>query len=147
MTLTRKPPLNPHGRAPSADELDGLLAQFFRATVPEPWPSCPRPQPEAATVPQPQQLACCWMMRAPGRLALVAAVAGVVIGYLSLQSSFPDPTRAVVSPVLDLPQIGYLQPGLFLDRTESGRPVNGEIQPLSDPKKFLIRIEEVPVSK
>jgi hypothetical protein len=147
MTLPTKTTLDPHGRTPSTDELDGLLAQFFRSAVPEPWPPCPQPQSEMILVPGPRKPACCWMLPAPARMALVAAAAGVVIGYLSLQSSFPEATPAVSSQLPDLRQIGYLQPGLFLDRTESGREVNGEIKPLSDPKKFLIRIEEVPVGK
>jgi hypothetical protein len=73
-------------------EVDELLRRFYRAEMPDPWPAAPA----VATVSpsqerQPRRLTFGRFFRAPTRLALAAAVALLVIGYLALQTWFPEP--------------------------------------------------------
>ena len=61
------------------DDLEGLLRAFFRAEMPDPWPTLPAP----AAAPR----------RGPlgrSRLALAASVAFLLIGQLSLCGTLPD---------------------------------------------------------
>jgi hypothetical protein len=64
------------------DDLDTLLRRLFRAAMPKDWPAPPR-LPEAPR-PRPRP----WY-RQPSRLALAAAVAFFLLGYLALASLFP----------------------------------------------------------
>jgi len=76
--------------APSTDEVDELLRRFFRAEMPGEWPAAP----VVEVAPRPRVLprrTVVRFFRAPARLAVAAAVALLVIGYLSLQAWFPEP--------------------------------------------------------
>src|SRR5262249_38341060 len=64
--------------------LDDVLRDFYRSEMPEPWPALNAPaRPEPMK--RPQRL----RFRALSRLALAAAVAFLLIGYLALASLFP----------------------------------------------------------
>ena len=147
MTYSTRPPVNPRLVLVGLDEVDGALRQYFRSAMPEPWPAAPRVA-EEKTTPEPRRLTLVRFFRVPVRLAVAACVALLVIGYLALQSWFPDP-QPVTGPQVDSPAIGLrpLSPGHSLDRTKSGRPVGVEVQPASKAKSQIIVIEELPAKK
>src|SRR5262249_29702899 len=70
---------------PSGDELEGMLRSFFRAEVPDPWPTMKFPEP-AVKLHKPRRST--WLRIGP-RLAIAASVAFLLIGYLALGSIFP----------------------------------------------------------
>jgi len=70
---------------PSSDELDGMLRSFFRAEVPDPWPTMKFPEP-VVKLHRPRRSA--WLRIGP-RLAIAASVAFLLLGYLALGSIFP----------------------------------------------------------
>jgi hypothetical protein len=70
---------------PSGDELDGMLRSFFRAEVPDPWPTMKFPEP-VLKLHKPRRST--WLRIGP-RLAIAASVAFLLIGYLALGSIFP----------------------------------------------------------
>jgi hypothetical protein len=70
---------------PSSDELDGMLRSFFRAEVPDPWPTMKFPEP-VVKLHKPRRSA--WLRIGP-RLAIAASVAFLLLGYLALGSIFP----------------------------------------------------------
>jgi hypothetical protein len=89
-------------RGERSDDLDQLLRRFYRAEMPDPWPAPPTP----AEAPRPLRE----LPRRPfrwhqPRLALAAAVALFLIGYLWLQSAFP-PSPAQVDERTPGPTIG-----------------------------------------
>jgi len=65
------------------DELDGLLRAYFRAEMPDPWPSAP------GAAPRLRGQAPCWR-RYHGRLALAAAVSFFLVGSFLLTQSYPE---------------------------------------------------------
>ena len=128
--------------------MDGALRQYFRAEMPEPWPAAPRVADEETARPERRRWSLGRFVRVPTRAAVAACVALLVIGYLALQSWFPDP-QPFAGPQVDSPAIGFrpLSPGHSLDRTKSGRPVGVEVQPASKAKSQIIVIEELPAKK
>jgi hypothetical protein len=73
------------------EDLDGLLRQFFRAEMPEPWPAAPplpQPRPRPAVSPRKRTAGRPWF-RFSTRFAVAASVALLVIGYLALAGRFP----------------------------------------------------------
>ena len=70
---------------PSSDELDGMLRSFFRAEVPDPWPTMKFPE---AVVKLHKPRRSTWLRIGP-RLAVAASVAFLLLGYLALGSMFP----------------------------------------------------------
>jgi len=89
-----RPPVNPRFSSPPSDELDGLLRQFFRSQLPSPWPEAPQVSCEQKTIATPGKLGHTGFFRPRMRLAVAACVAFLVIGYVGLQSWFPDPKPA-----------------------------------------------------
>ena len=70
---------------PSGDELDGMLRSFFRAEVPDPWPTMKAP-PAVVKFEKPRRST--WLRIGP-RLAIAASVGLLLVGYLALGSIFP----------------------------------------------------------
>jgi len=62
--------------------IDSLLARFFRAQMPHPWPEC-----EASAQARPTPLSR--RSRALGRFALAASVFLFFLGYFTLSGYFP----------------------------------------------------------
>jgi hypothetical protein len=93
----------PPGPAQPADDLDGLLRNFFRSEMPDPWPAPPsvtaagRPAERGARPTVSRR----WF-RHGGRFALAAGVLFFLLGYLALTSAFPrhTPSRPTVPPVI-----------------------------------------------
>jgi hypothetical protein len=140
MTMPTKPHL--HSRFTPSNDVDGLLTRFFQAALPEPWPVCPTPAAETATMlPLPKSGSSRWVHIA-GRVAVAAAMAGLVVGYLGLQSSFPDP-RPDSHALGRGPGFAFrpLVPGLSIDQTKSGMPVTIEIKQMPDPKTKWLHLE------
>jgi hypothetical protein len=71
------------GRPP--ENLDSLLRRFFRSEMPRPWPVAPKVEAPAPRKVGPSRP---WF-RHSSRLALAAAVALFLIGYLILAGKFP----------------------------------------------------------
>jgi hypothetical protein len=102
MTYQTRPPVNPRFSSPPLDELDGLLRRFYRTQMPDPWPAAPRVASAEETPPSPRRVAVGRFFRPTLRVALAAAVAFLVIGYLALQGWFPDPSvKPASSQMLD----------------------------------------------
>jgi hypothetical protein len=95
-----RPPVNHRFAATRTGEVEELLRRFYRAEMPESWPAAPAVA--APTSGTPRRLAVGRFFRAPRRLALAASVALLVIGFLALQTWFPEPQPAseVGSPLL-----------------------------------------------
>jgi len=71
------------------DELDGLLRAYFRAEMPDPWPSAPG-------VARPLRAQASWWGRYHGRLALAAAVSFFLVGSFLLTQSYPEVNDSVI---------------------------------------------------
>jgi hypothetical protein len=78
-------PLTQGGPGRPPENLDSLLRRFFRSEMPWPWPVAPKVQTPAPRKLQPSRP---WF-RHSSRLALAAAVALFLIGYLALAGKFP----------------------------------------------------------
>src|SRR5262245_26600066 len=91
-------PLTQGGSARPPENLDSLLRRFFRYEMPRPWPVAPKVQAPTARKLQPSRP---WF-RHSSRLALAAAVALFLIGYLLLARKFPADKMAPSIP----PHIG-----------------------------------------
>jgi hypothetical protein len=91
MTSFNKTFLKPRLSSSSNDEVDDLLTRYFRTQVPRTWPPCPTPASEIATLQLPRKRTAGRLSRLTRRLAVAAAVAGLVVGYHGLQSSFVEP--------------------------------------------------------
>jgi hypothetical protein len=135
MTQSTRPPVFPRFAAPPPDEVDGLLRRFFRAQMPSPWPKAPVASEYKTTSPS-RRLAVVRFFRPTIRLAVAAAVALLVIGYLALQSWFPDPRALNPAPADNQHPMGQL-PKVKLHEQKS--PTN--------PGAQLIVVEELPPSK
>jgi hypothetical protein len=132
--------------SPQGDDVDSLLSRFFRSEVPDPWPACP----VAVSAPKvPARSGWGPMLRLPVRFAVAAAVAGLVIGYAGLQRWFPDPkpTAPMSLPLESGNGMGIKLPSPFIDHTKNGVPVRGNVTETPDPKKFNLRVEELPAKK
>jgi hypothetical protein len=82
----RLSPLTHGGPVRRPDDFDELLTRFFRAEMPDPWPAAPRVPPAQSRRQAPARP---WF-RHSSRLALAAAVALFLIGYLTLAAKFPN---------------------------------------------------------
>ncbi len=98
-------PLNRGGLARPPEDVDALLRRFFRAEMPEPWPAPPAVPTPAASVREPQRRPS---FRLSSRLALAAAVALFVIGYLALAARFPASPNVGPDPIR--PDTGFNVP-------------------------------------
>jgi hypothetical protein len=100
----------------SPDELDGLLRAYFRAEMPDPWPSAPG-GPPPRRVPAPA-----WH-RFRRHLALAAAIGFFLVGSFLLTRSYPD--------IKEQGKGGFSEPKSILDLAQDPkkRPANpGKIQ-------------------
>jgi hypothetical protein len=136
MTQSTRPPVFPRIASTPPDEVDGLLRRFFRAQMPSPWPKAPETS-EYKTMTPSRSLAVLRFFRPSIRLAVAAAVAALVIGYLALQSWFPDPKAVNPSAADNDHQLGSKLPKIKLQEQKS--PTN--------PGAQLIIVEELPPSK
>jgi hypothetical protein len=117
MTYSTRPPVHPRFSSPP-DELDGMLCRFYRAQLPDPWPGPPTVPSLEKTAQVPRKLS---FFRLPARVAVAAAVALLVFGYLALQSWFPDP-RPVKPLAIEPGPIGKNQKPKY--RVEERQPAN-----------------------
>jgi hypothetical protein len=95
MSILEKPPIPPHSPERPRDDLDGLLYDFYRAEMPNPWPGL---KPPAARDLVPFQPARRW----PGqrsRWVLAASVILLLIGQLFLLGRVPDYSAAPAGSV------------------------------------------------
>jgi hypothetical protein len=84
-------------KGPLEDNVDGFLESFFKREMPAPWPDARVPRPTHALANRR------FLFRSHSRLAMAAAVALILFGYLSLAALFP------VEP----------EPGLKIDRFQT----------------------------
>jgi hypothetical protein len=91
MNLLPPPPTSPGGAPPSDGDIDTLLSAFFRAEMPDPWPSLEAPaRPRVAPVPvRPSAPPPRRRTLVRSRLALAASVALLVVGAL-FRAGRPD---------------------------------------------------------
>jgi len=99
--------------------VDGLLRDYFRAQMPEPWPELDVPASLSLVRPR-----STWW-RAASRLALAASILLLLLGYLALAGLFPRPP--VTSDLEDLQRnIGHkakrVTPPLPPSGHETSRP-------------------------
>ncbi len=132
MSMTR-PPV-PTRTPARPDDLDGLLHAFFRAELPDPWPTLKPPD-----LPAPPRTAG----RRPwlgSRLALAATVALCLAGSLSLATVFPSDAPRGSGPDSG-PEIS--EKIKFETKTESGLPVKGQEQHRGN--VTIIKVELAPM--
>jgi hypothetical protein len=91
MMYPTRPHLNLRFAASKNDDVEELLRRFYRSEMVHPWPDAPAVTPLVTEAPRPRRLALGRFFRSPARLAIAASVALLVIGYLALQTWFPDP--------------------------------------------------------
>jgi hypothetical protein len=91
MMYPTRQPMNHRFASTRTGEVEQVLRCFYRAEMPEPWPAAPNVAWAEPKPPQPQRLALGRFFRIPGRVAIAASVALLVIGYLLVQAWFPDP--------------------------------------------------------
>jgi hypothetical protein len=123
MSFSTRPPLNDRFAVTRTDEVDEVLRCFYRAEMPHPWPAAPVVKAEAP----PRRLGLGHFFRVPGRLAIAASVAALVIGYLMLQAWFPDPKP---DSAIDKTQMGFrVAPGKGSNPLHNGaQPANQQTQ-------------------
>ena len=118
--------------------LDDVLRDFYRSEMPAPWPALAAPaRPEPMK--RPQRL----RFRAVSRLALAAAVAFLLIGYLALASLFPtQQPRGLTGERPFGSNPGLKKTGLSREnvRTPGGREVEMLVEPVN--KGFNIYLRE-----
>ncbi len=73
----------------STGDIDVLLRDYFRSEMPDPWPAAPVPRERGRRVVPLVRPARPWQ-RARRYMALAAALALFVLGYLGLARVFPD---------------------------------------------------------
>jgi hypothetical protein len=113
MNSVIQPPVDPREPGPSADDLDGLLRDFYQAEMPSVWPGFQRPAPR-------RLLAAPWRARFRSTLALAASLVilalslGLLSGKIAVRapSVMPgsDPAGANVKPGQDNHRHGPIQP-------------------------------------
>jgi hypothetical protein len=122
-----------------SDELDGLLRAYFRAEMPDPWPSAP------GVAPPLRVQAPCWR-RYHGRLALAAAVSFFLVGSFLLTQSYPEVKDSVTH---NSPETK----GLFIGTNDSNKKRPQIIDPgkmreqLAPLKADLPRMEVLPLEE
>ena len=134
MSFLVAPPSHHNGRSPDEGEVDRLLRAFYRAEMPNPWPSFEAPAAAPAVLPFPP-LAARRPLLTRSRLALAASVALLVAGLRLLSDKFG--TDAAKTPAVrtfgnsaERPQPGVAVPpgndfkGPYIDGDElnAGRP-------------------------
>jgi len=75
----------PFGHQETPDGLDVLLRNFFRAEMPNPWPTLQAPAEEPTSKAAPT-----WWNRSRSRMALAASVGLLLLGSWCLSSVLPD---------------------------------------------------------
>jgi hypothetical protein len=80
--------------ATRTEEIDALLRRYYHAEMPQPWPQAPEVTHTVRQPKPPRKLSLVRFFRVPTRLAVAAAVALLVIGYVALQTWFPEPQAA-----------------------------------------------------
>jgi len=81
-----QPPVDPREPGRSADEVDGLLREFFQGALPRSWPPFQRPARETLTIPHPLS----WRRRFRSTLALAASLILLALSLGLLSGKFAD---------------------------------------------------------
>src|SRR5262245_9060274 len=110
-----QPPVEHRQSGPSADDVDGLLRDFFQASLPRPWPAFVRPQRETLPLVRPAS----WRRRFRSSLALAASVAILALGLGLLPGKFVDRPSTPLPGAGD-PNATNVKPGK--DATPRGVP-------------------------
>jgi hypothetical protein len=130
------------GFGPSGDELEGMLRTFFRAEVPDPWPTMKFPEP-ILKLRKPRRST--WLRVGP-RLAVAASVALLVVGYLALGSIFPK--HQPDGPSMNGPTIGQKDNRPRRVHTPGGREaLMWEQKTSGDRPTIIIQLQEIKGSK
>jgi len=138
-------PTNPnHDGAPEGSEVDRLLRGFFRAEMPDPWPSFEAPSPPRNILPfRPALTHRPTALRS--RLALAASVAVLVGGAWLLGSRLTDPKSKPSGPGYIGGDAKSLKPGDDLPKNYTVPPVPViEVKP-DGARELKFFIEEAPV--
>jgi hypothetical protein len=104
MKVVAPPPGIPGKTQGREDDLDALLRSFFKAELPDPWPSleAPVPRPSSCLAQPPQRPSL-----GHSRLALAASIALLVLGSLFLLGKTQPPGT---TPAGNVPAIGERDP-------------------------------------
>jgi hypothetical protein len=120
MMKPTRPSVNFRLSATRTEEVEELLRRFYRAEVPHAWPAPPAVTPMLREAKQPRRLAIGRFFRVPTRLAIAASVALLVIGYITLQTWFPEP-QATSGVEQNAPMSN--KPGMLPPQRFPGSPV------------------------
>jgi hypothetical protein len=123
MTPYNNNPVHLRMNMPSTDDADVVLRQFFQAALPQTWPPSPAPLDDQMAPPSDHQFAKKRWLRLPGRLAIAASVAGLVVGFGAVQTWFPEPQPGIRSQIDESRPMGFKsQPGKVVDPKDRDRP-------------------------
>jgi hypothetical protein len=81
-----QPPVDPRKPGRSADEVDGLLREFFQGALPRSWPPFQRPARETLPIAHPLS----WRRRFRSTLALAASLILLALSLGLLSGKFAD---------------------------------------------------------
>jgi hypothetical protein len=110
MNFVVAPPNQRNGGVPEGDEVDQVLRAFFKAQLPNPWPSFESP-PESSVLPFVPLARRSSGVR--GRLALAASVAILAAGGWLLSGKFADqPAGVAGDPTYLVPSATRTGPGV-----------------------------------
>jgi hypothetical protein len=126
MTAASPPDIVPFSGRPPEDDLDGLLRAYFRAEMPDPWPSFQAPVSRNGVVP----------MRRPekrrftlwrSRLALAASILLLIAGAFMLFGGASKVSDGTTAPAKPIDLIGSkpddLPPGPVIDVDKKGASI------------------------
>jgi hypothetical protein len=145
MSFPEPPSTDPRRAGPPPGDLDGLLRTFFRAEMPHPWPAAPMPGRTSASRNGSPKSAAGDFFRprrwslGSSRLALAAALAGLMVGTLLLSGRFQPNTAPETLP--GAPEIGdtkYLMKESLIQPIEEKVGADGKPVRQENPTKFVI---------
>jgi hypothetical protein len=121
------------------DELDGLLRAYFRAQLPDPWPSLEAP----AALPPRKPAARRSVFRA--RLALAASVALLAGGSFLLPRAFHDGGGAAPTPRVASPGASktYRDPAAPPTKADDGYKINESL--IQEPGGTKLKVDVIPM--
>lgn len=139
-------------------DIDGLLREFYRHEMPNPWPAPPRAAEYQQSVPFQPPRRRQWWDQSRRHLCLAATVTALFLGYWALARSFPNsvptPTNGASSPFVPAaddighrPKVNGVDQnnGFEFNRNnkETDGPASRREDPLfGDPAGAQIRIEQ-----
>jgi hypothetical protein len=143
MTLLSPPSVSRDG-GPPPDDVDRILRAFFKAEMPDPWPSAEAPPPRRLLPFPAARPSKRWpLMRS--RLALAASVALLVTGLLFLAGAFQGRPVSPVEPVIPMGTAEHPEfNGALKPPTPHDLKIDESLIQTPDGTTIRVRVDELP---